>query len=171
MKHTSAAGEHGRTLLAASYDRQKQAFRDCPDPVYRLRAPWIAPCALGELHTVNGALQAVTLIYGPWDTGQPHIRVTTWRDLPGQDFTPGVPAGLLAARPEQAVAGIEGSAAVGTLVRLPTTAWLLRVDRAHLHLVACGRGLIGELSFVPLTDLEPVLAARRAHLETARPQG
>lgn len=139
--------------------------------MYRLRTPWLSPCYLGEGHTVNGALQSVTLIYDSWDTDQPHIRVTTWRDLPGQDFVPDAPADLLAAPPAPITVTVDGDPTPGTLAQLPAEAWLLRVAPGPLHVLASGRGPIGELAFEPLTDLEPIIDARRAYLASRRPKG
>ena len=159
------SGEQASLLREATYANLRRALRECPDPVYRLRAAWLAPCALGESHVVNGSLQSVTLIYGSWDTDQPHVRVTTWRDLPGEDFLPDTPAELLAAAAsEPAAVDIAGDTAQASLVRLPSSSWLLRVRGADLHLIASGHGLLGDLSFVPVADLEAEIDARRTVL-------
>jgi hypothetical protein len=165
----SDPGERGRLLEAADYARLRQAFRERPHPVYRLRSPWLSPCALGELHTVSGALQAVTLIYGPWDIAEAHIRLTTWHDLPGQDFVPDAPADLAAAPPGPVDVDIDGAPTPGTLAELPEATWLLRADQGPVHLLASGRGRVGELAFTPLTDLEPPIEARIHHLAAQRP--
>jgi hypothetical protein len=159
--HRTASPEQGRALQEATYESLERAFAASPDPVYRMRAPWLAPCTLAECHTVNGSLHSLTLAYGPWDTGRPHIRVTTWRDLPGQDFAPDAPAELLDAAGEDVTVEVGGALTAGSLVRLPTTAWLLRADPGPVHLLACGRGPIGDLSFEPLADIVPVIEARR----------
>lgn len=165
----SGSGEQAGLLQEATYEELRLSFRESPDPVYRLRAPWLLPCQLGESHTVNGSLQAVTLIYGSWATDREHIRVTTWRDLPGQDFVPDAPGDLLAVPPERIAVDIEGKPTPGDIVRRPTTAWLLRVGLGAVHLLASGRGPIGDLAFEPLTDLEPVVDARRTYLASRRP--
>ncbi|WP_327287315.1 hypothetical protein [Streptomyces sp. NBC_01198] len=168
--YRSGSSAQARILQEAAYARLKQSFATSQDPMYRLRTPWLSPCTLGESHTVDGALQALTLIYGPWDTEQPHVRVTTWRELPGQDFAPDAPAGLLAAARDVTV-DIEGGATPGTLVRLSDETWLLRVDSGPLHLLASGRGPSGELSFERLTDLTAVVDARRVLLASLRRDG
>lgn len=147
-----------------------RSFRASPDPMYQLRSPWLAPCALGEAHTVGGSLQTVTLIYGSWDPDQPHIRVTTWRDLPGQDFTPDTPAALLTASPDAVTVDIDGHPTPATLTRLPPETWLLRADPTPLHhLQASGHGPLGDLSFHPLTDLAPTLTTRPTSLPPHHP--
>jgi hypothetical protein len=104
------------------------------------------------------------------DVRRPHIRVSTWRDLPGQDFVPDLPADLLAGAAEDVTVDIAGNATSGILVRLPASSWLLRVDAAPLHLLARGRGPVGDLSFEPLTDLEAAIDARRAVLAAWHPE-
>ncbi|WP_225849050.1 hypothetical protein [Streptomyces sp. HPF1205] len=170
MRHVSASRDRARALMEDGYAKLARAFAADPDPVYQLRAPWLAPCTLGESHTVNGSLQAVTLIHGPWTTGEPHIRVTTWRDLPGQDFVPDVPDDLPAAAPEDIGIDVDGSVIPATLVRGPAGSWLLRADPGRVHLLASGRGPIGDLSFEPLTDLEAVVNARRVFLASLLPE-
>ncbi|MBM9503767.1 hypothetical protein [Actinacidiphila acididurans] len=167
----SGSGDRARALQEATYEALERSFRASPVPMYGLRTPWLSPSYLGESHTVNGILQSVTLIYGSWDTDQPHVRVTTWRDLPGQDFVPDAPADLLAAPPDPVTVTIDADPAPGTLAQLPTTAWLLRTGHAPLHVLATGRGPIGELAFEPLTDLQPLINARRAYLASRRPKG
>lgn len=162
--------EQGRLLQEAAYEELARVFAATADPLYRMRAPWLAPCTLAESHTVDGSLQSLTLAYGSWDTDQPHIRVTTWRDLPGQDFRPDAPADLLDAPAEDLTVGIDGNATAATLVRLPSTAWLLRADPGPVHLLASGRGPTGELSFEPLSDIKPVIDARRSLLASLRPE-
>lgn len=170
MRH-SDPGERARLLQAAGYAQLRTVFRQSPHPVYRLRSPWLSPCALGESHVVNGALQAVTLIYGPWDTAEAHIRLTTWHDLPGQDFVPDAPADLAAAPPRSVTVDIDGTPTPGTLAELPDTTWLLRVHQGPVHLLASGRGRVGESALTPLTDLEPAIEARIHHLAAQRPHG
>jgi hypothetical protein len=164
--------ERGRLLRAANWARLRKAFRESPHPVYRLRSPWLSPCTLGESHVVNGSLQTVMLVYGPWDTDEAHIRLTTWHDLPGQDFVPDVPADLAAAPPRPITVDIDGAPTPGTLAELPDAAsWLLRVDQGPVHLLASGRGRVGETAFEPLTDLEPAIEARFHHLAKQHPHG
>lgn len=169
MERRGVSGR-GRALQEALYEDLLRAFAASPDPLYRMRAPWLGPCTLAECHIVNGSLQAVTLAYGPWDTGQPHVHVTTWRDLPGQDFRPDLPAELLAAPGEDVTIAIDGRPTAATLVRPATSAWLLRADPGRVHLSASGRGPTGDLSFEPLTDLTPVIDARRRLLAARHPQ-
>jgi len=161
--------ERGRALQEAVDDDLKRAFAACADPLYQMQAPWLAPCTLAECQTVNGSLQSLTLAYGSWDTDQPHIHVTTWRDLPGQDFEPDAPADLLDAPGESVTVGINGNATAATLVRLASTAWVLRADPGRVHLLASGRGPTGDLSFEPLADIKPVIDARRRLLASLRP--
>lgn len=169
MRHVSASRDRARALMEDGYAKLARAFAADPYPVYQLRAPWLAPRTLGESHTVNGSLQAVTLIHGPWRTGEPHIRVTTWRDLPGQDFVPNVPDGLAAA-PEDIGIDVDGVVTPAGLVRGPSGSWLLRADPGRVHLAASGRGPIGDLSFEPLTDLEAAVNARRVFLASLLPE-
>ncbi|SHM62946.1 hypothetical protein SAMN05216499_112219 [Actinacidiphila paucisporea] len=157
------------------YETLERSFRESPDPVYRLRTPWLTPCTLAEHHTVDGNLQSLTLAYGTWDTDQPHIRVTTWRDLPGQDFSPDElaepeePDAPRSAATEQVTADIAGTPQPGTLRRHPSGRWFLRADLGAHHLLASGRGPIGDLSFDPLTDLQEAVDARRAYLASRFP--
>jgi hypothetical protein len=162
--------EQGRALQEAVYADLERAFVASPDAVYQLRAPWLAPRTLAECHTVNRSLQSLTLAYGPWDTDQPHIHVTTWRDLPGQDFEPDVPVDLLDAPGEGVMVDIDGNATAATLVRRASTAWLLRADLGRVHVLASGRGPTGDLSFEPLADITSVIDARRRLLASRRPE-
>lgn len=162
--------EQGRALQEAVHEDLERAFAASPDPMYQMRAPWLAPRTLAEGHTVDGSLQSLTLAYGPWDTDQPHIHVTTWRDLPGQVFEPDAPADLLDAPGEDVTVGIDGNATAATLVRLASAAWLLRADPGRVHLLASGRGPTGDLSFEPLADIKPVIDARRGLLASLRPE-
>jgi hypothetical protein len=168
MRRSGDSGQ-ARILQEAAYEELKQSFATSPGPMYCLRAPWLVPCTLGEGLTVDGVLQAVTLVYGSWDTGRAHVRVTTWQELPGQDFVPDAPADLLDATPQDVTVDVEGSATPGALARLPVDTWLLRVDSGPLHVLACGRGPIGELSFERLTDLASVIDARRVLLASRHP--
>ncbi|MBY8876118.1 hypothetical protein [Actinacidiphila acidipaludis] len=166
--HRSDGGERARALLRATEETLRRSFRECPEPVYRLRTPWLGPCTLAEGHTVDDVLQALTLAYGSWDADQPHIKVTTWWDLPGQGFIPDLPAGLDSAQPEDVTADLAGAAVPGVL-RRSADVWLVRVDLGRLHVLASGRGPLGDLSFEPLTDLDEVLDARRAYMASRYP--
>ncbi|MEE4546132.1 hypothetical protein V2S66_29720 [Streptomyces sp. V4-01] len=166
--HRSEPGDRVRLLQEAADAQLRQSFRDTPYPVYELRSPWFSPCALGESHRVDGSLQAVTLIYGPWEPGLAHVRVTTWHDLPGQDFRPDVPAALVAAPTEPVAVAVGGTTAPAAFAALPDSSWSLRVDQGPVHLLACGRGTIGDLAFERVTDLEPAVQARAHHLAALR---
>jgi hypothetical protein len=172
MDRSDVTTDQVRALREANHERMQQAIRANPDPTYRLRAPWLSPCALAEAQVVDGSLQTVTLVYGSWETGRPHVRVTTWRELPGQDFVPDAPVGFLGAPSEQVTVDVEGKAHTGTLARLPGGSWLLRVDTGGgPHLMAWGHGPAGELSFDALSDFEPAIEARRAYLASVLPEG
>ncbi|WUH90104.1 hypothetical protein OG900_08280 [Streptomyces sp. NBC_00433] len=158
-----------RALRQAMYEDLERSFREKPEAVYRLRTPWLAPCTLAEHHTVDGSLRSLTLAYGPWDTDEPHIRVTTWRDLAGHDFFPDTPFAPGSAPTEQVTADIAGTPSPATLGRHASGMWLLRADLAAHHLLASGRGPIGDLSFEPLTDVGEVVTARRAYLAARFP--
>lgn len=167
--YRSDADDRAPALRAALAEALEQSFRNCPEPVHQLRSPWLGPCTLAEHHTVDGALRSLTLAYGPWDTDQPHIRVTTWRDPAGAGAAAEDLPGFEAAEPEEVTVDIAGAATPGTLLRAAGGAWLLRVDRDPLHLLASGRGPLGDLAFDPLTDLAPVVEARRAYLAARFP--
>jgi hypothetical protein len=170
MDRRGANKDQVRALLERSYEDLRTSFRSSGRPVYRLRRPWIEPCILAESHTVNGMLQSLTLAYGSWVTDEPHIKVTTWRDLPGQSYVPDHPADLDSTAPEDVHVDIDGTEIPGALHRHPSGVWLLRVDLGSLHLLGSGRGPLGELSFEPLTDLAQVIAARRAYLASRFPE-
>jgi hypothetical protein len=166
----SAADDHVAALQRATYETLESSFGAGTAPVYRLRTPWLGPCTLAEHHTVDGSLQSLTLAYASWDTDQPHIRVTTWHDLPGQDFVPDSPAESDAESPEDVTVGIAGATSAGVMTRYPDAVWSLQVDLGPAHLLATGRGPVGDLSFEPLTDLAQVVAARRAYLASRCPK-
>ncbi|MFI0937695.1 hypothetical protein [Streptomyces sp. NPDC021020] len=170
MYRSEANDDRVRALQNLSYENLRKSFRARVGPVYCLRTPWLEPCTLAEHHTFNGTLQSLTLAYGSWDTNQPHVKVTTWRDLLGQSYAPDVPSGLDSARPEDLNVDIENHENSGVLLRQPSGAWLLRVDLGSFHLVSSGRGPVGDLSFDPLADLEQVIEARRAYLASRFPR-
>ncbi len=168
MERTGDSPERGRALQEAGYRKLQRAFAACAEPVYRIRDPWLAPCTLAEGHTVDGSLQSLTLAYGSWDTGQPHLHITTWRDLPGQDFEPDAAAEFPDTPGEEITVGIDGRPAEARLLRSAGGAWLLRADPGRVHLLAFGRGPMGDLAFERLVDITPVIDARRSFLASRR---
>jgi hypothetical protein len=169
MERAGSPGR-GRALQEAGYRDLERAFAACAEPVYRIRDPWLAPCTLAECQTVDGTLQSLTLAYGSWDTRQPHLRVTTWRDLPGQDFEPYPPEGFPDAPGEAVTVAIDGHPAEARVLRAAGGAWLLRADPGRVHLLASGRGPTGDLAFERLVDITPVIDARRS-FRAARRRG
>ncbi|UWE07609.1 hypothetical protein [Actinacidiphila bryophytorum] len=168
MDRRDANDQVRAALRDATYETLARSFRDSLEPVYQLRTAWFEPCTLAESHTVDGSLQSLTLAYGPWDTGQPHVRVTTWWDLLDQNIVDDIPAELAAVPLEDATVDIDGTPHPGALQRHPAGAWALRVDLGSHHLLASGRGPTTPLSFTPLTDLTQPIEARRTYLASRR---
>ncbi|MDF2270802.1 hypothetical protein P2Q00_36040 [Streptomyces coacervatus] len=165
--HRAGSGDRARELEERLYQRTIQAFREGRLVIYSLRSAWQTPCALGEFHEVNGAWQSAMLVYGPWDTGQEHTRITTWRDLPGQEFHPDALPLTQASPPQDIQVRIDDRLTPATLRRDPET-WELWTAIDEHKILLTGRGPLGDLTLAKLDDIVPVIAARRTRIENRR---
>ncbi|MFM9445167.1 hypothetical protein [Streptomyces acidiscabies] len=165
--HRTGAGDHARELEDGLYRKLIQAFHDGRMVIYRLCFPQQAPCALGESHEVNGAWQSTTLFYGPWDTNQEHTHVTTWRELPGQTFSPETQPDVEFAPSENLEIQVDDLPVLGMLHRGPET-WQLGMAVEDHKILVAGRGAIGNLALETVDDIIPLINARRAYIENYR---
>ncbi|MFR0352726.1 hypothetical protein [Streptomyces sediminimaris] len=168
MQHTGS-DDRARELREGLYRRALQAFGEGRLVVYGLRTPWQTPCALGEWHEVDGVWQSAMLVYGPWDTRRDHIRVTTWRELPGQDGRPETPADLATAPAQDVEARVSGHT-VPAVLRRRDGVWHLETAVADHRIQVSGRGAMGDTTLESVADITPLVEARRTALARRRAQ-
>jgi hypothetical protein len=165
--HRSEPGDRAGELEERLYQNMIQAFSEGRLVVYRLRSPRHTPCALAESHEVNGIWQSAMLIYGPWDTSQEHICVTTWRELPGQEFRPDTLPDVQTAPSQDLQVRIDDQPVLGTFHRGPET-WQLQATVDEQKILVTGRGAIGNLALETVDDIVPLIDARRSHMANHR---
>ncbi|MFE2425093.1 hypothetical protein [Streptomyces hokutonensis] len=166
--HRSESSDPARDLEEGLYGKMVQAFSEGRLILYQLSSPPHTPCALGECHEVNGSWQSATLIYGPWDTDREHVRVSTWRELPGQLFHPDTLPDIPTAPSHGLEVTIDGRPVLGELHRGPQT-WQWQAAVEQHKILMSGRGAIEDLTLETVTDIAPFVDARRRHIAIRRP--
>lgn len=165
----AGSGTRGSELRTALNQKLLQAFRDGRATAYRLASPARrTPCILAEWQEVNGELEFVTLVHGRWVKGPEHVRVTTWRELPGQSYQPDEIAEMEEAAPAEDVSVlVDGRSVVGTLHRAADPdSWQVRTAVGDSRILVVGTGEVGELALETVEDIAPALEARRALLDS-----
>ena len=165
--HRVESGDRAQELREGLNCRVIQAFAEGRLVLYRLRSPWRTPSALAECHEVNGVWQSAMIVHGSWKTAEDHVRVTTWRELPGQDFEPDVLPGLAAAPEEELQVGVDDRT-VPALLRRGFGVWQLRTAVGEHHVLVSGRGAPEDLTLETVDDIAPLVEERRAHLARLR---
>ncbi|MEU1267015.1 hypothetical protein [Streptomyces sp. NPDC005799] len=165
--HRVESDDRAQDLQERLYRRMTEAFGEGRLVLHRLRSPWHTPSALAESHQVNGVWQSATIVHGSWKTGEDHIRVTTWRELPGQNFEPEVLPGLAAAPEEELRVGVD-ERTVPALLRRGSGVWQLRTAVGEHQILVNGRGTPGDLTLETVDDIVPLIEERRARLARIR---
>ncbi|MGW2828142.1 hypothetical protein [Streptomyces sp. NPDC001286] len=161
--HRADNGDLAQGLREDLYRRMIEAFAEGRLVVHRLRSPWHTPCALAESHEVNGVWRSATIVHGAWTADEDHIRVTTWRELPGQESEPDVVPGPGTA-PEQELRVRVDERTFPALLRHGSGRWQLRTAVAGHGILVSGRGAPGDLTLETVDDIVPLIDERRAIL-------
>jgi hypothetical protein len=162
--YNSGSSEKARALIAAIYEKLTQAFDDGLVPIFALQTPEYSPCYLAGTYTLSDVYYAVDLIYGSRDSAQEHIRVTTWRNVPGQDFEPESPLEVNSMTPEHQEIRV-GDRVIPAAAYHHADAWRLNLSIDDLHILISGRGLQGDLTLEPLRDIAPAVEAGKAYVQ------
>lgn len=163
MRNTGSS-DQARILINGLYGKIHREFQAGRIPVYSLCNPQFSPCYLAGTHALNGTYYSIELVYGSRDFSQNYTRVTTWRDVPGQNF---YPEAMSAMAPENhATQNIQvDGATVPSVLRRDGSVWQADLSIGNVNVFIDGLGPEGDLSLETLADINPALEAGKAYLQ------